>query len=98
MIRAARTYASERRRLGFAACCRQRANRKHDALRGQENDGGIAMLMIRWSVRVVVGCGIRAMMMVMHATLFMISGAKLDIAGERIGEMNMVMGVVDPVH
>ena len=99
MVRAARTYAGKRWRLGFAAGRLYRANRKHEALRGQENNGGIAMLMIGRTVRMVmVGRGIRIMVMVVCPALVMIAGAKLDITGQRIGEMNVMMGVIDAVH
>ncbi len=56
------------------------------------------MLMIRCSMRVVIGGGICVMVMVVHGALLMIAGAKLDVAGERIGEVNVVMDVVDAVH
>jgi hypothetical protein len=100
MIRAAQTYAGERRRFGLASRRLYRANREHDALRSQEDNCGIAMLMVGGTVRVVmVGGRTRIMMvMVMCLTLVMIAGARLDIAGERIGEMNVMLGVIDPVH
>ena len=88
MVRAARTYAGKRWQLGFAAGGLYGANRKHKTLRGQENNGGITMLVIGRTVRMVmVGRGIRIMMMVVCPTLVMIAGANLDITGEGIGEM-----------
>jgi hypothetical protein len=100
MVWGARTYAGECRRFGFAARCLYRANRKHDALRGQEDNGGIAMLMIGRTLRVVmVGGGIRIMvMMVVCPTLVMTANTRLDIAGEGIGEVNVMLGVIDTVH
>ncbi len=77
MVRAARTYADECRRLAFAARRFHRANCKQKTLRGQENNGGIAMLVIGRTVRmVVVGCRIR-IMVVVCPTLVMITEAKL---------------------
>jgi hypothetical protein len=99
MIRTARAYARIGQWLGFAAGRRNRANRKHEALGGQENNSGVAMLMIGWTVRMVmVGCGIRTMVMVVYAALVMIAAAKLHVAGQRIGEMNVILRVVDAVH
>ena len=46
MVRAARAEAHKRRRFGFAARRLCRANRKHDALRGEKHNRGVAMLMI----------------------------------------------------
>ncbi len=98
MVRAARTYADECRRLAFAARRFHRANCKQKTLRGQENNGGIAMLVIGRTVRmVVVGCRIR-IMVVVCPTLVMITEAKLQITSQRIGEMNVMMGVIDAVH
>jgi len=99
MIRTARAYARIGQWLGFAAGRRYRANRKDDALRRQEDDCGIAMLMIGRTVRMVmVGRGIAIMVMVVDPALVMIPAAKCHVAGQGIGEMNMVMGVVDAVH
>ena len=57
------------------------------------------MLVIGRTVRMVmIGRIIRIVMMVVCPTLVMIAGAKLDITGEGIREMNVMMGVIDPVH
>ncbi len=99
MVRAARTYAGKRWQLGFAARRLDWANRKYEALRGQENNRGIAMLMIGRAVRMVmIGRVIPIMVMMVCRALVMIAGAKLDITGQRIGEMNVMMGVIDAVH
>ena len=99
MVRAARTYAGKRWQLGFAAGGLYGANCKYEALRGQENNGRITMLVIGWTARMVmVGRFIPIMVMVMCRALVMIAGANLDIAGQRIGEMNVMMGVIDAVH
>ena len=98
MVRPARIYADERRRFAFAARHLCGANRKHDALRGQENNGGIAMLVIGRTVRMVmIGRGI-PIMVVVRPTLVMITEAQLHITSQSIGEMNVMMGVIDPVH
>jgi hypothetical protein len=99
VVRAARTYAGKRRQLGFAAGGLYGANHKHKTLRGQENNGGITMLVISRTVRMVmVGRAIHIMMMVVCPTLVMIAGANLDITGEGIGEMYVMMGVINAVH
>ena len=99
MVRAAWTYAGKRWRLGFAARGLHRANRKHEALCGQENNGGVAMLMIGRSVRMMMaGRGIPIMVVVVCPTLVMIAAAELDITGQSIGEMQVVIGVIDAVH
>jgi hypothetical protein len=80
VVRAAGTYTGKRWRLGFAAGALRRANCKHEALSGQENNGGIAMLMIRWSIRMMMaGRGIPIMVVVVRPTLVVIAAAELDI-------------------
>jgi len=99
VVRAAWTYAVKRRQFGFAARGLYRANRKHEAMRGQENNGGIAMLMIGWSIRMMMaGRIISIMVVVVCPTLVMIAPAELDITGQGIGEMQVMMGVIDAVH
>ena len=57
------------------------------------------MLVIGRTVRMVmVGRFIPIIVMVVYPTLVMIAGAKLHITGQRIGEMNVMMGVIDAVH
>jgi len=68
-------------------------------LGSQENNGGIAMLMIGRALRVMmIGRRIGIMVMVVRPTPVMIADAKLDITGEGIREMNVMMGVIDAVH
>jgi hypothetical protein len=55
------------------------------------------MLMVGRTVRMVmIGRCIR-IMMVVCPTLIMIAGAKLHITGQRVGEMNVMVGVIDAV-
>jgi hypothetical protein len=99
VVRAAWTYTGKRGRLGLAAGGLHRANRKHETLRGQENNGGIAMLMIGWSIRMMMaGRIISIMVVVVRPTLVMIAAAELDITGQSIGEVQVMMGVIDAVH
>ena len=99
MVRATRTYARERAWLYGATRVREGANRKNEILCRQENDTDIAMLVARVGARMVVIGGTAIMMMVVvRAALIVIAAAELDIARERIGEMDVVMGVIDTVH
>ena len=68
-------------------------------MRGQENNGGITMLMIRWSIRMMMASrGIPIMVVVVCPTLVMIAAAELDITSQSIGEMHVMMGMIDAVH
>ena len=102
MVRAARAYAGECRRFAFAARRLYRANRKHDALCREKHDRRVAMLMTGGIMRMVIGncaaAGIVMVMVVVCPALVMIPAAKLHVAGQRIGEMNVMLRVVDAVH
>ena len=99
MIGAARAYAREGPRLRFATRGGNRANRKDENLRCQKDDADIAMLMAGISAGVIVIRFPAIMMMVMmRPALVVIAAAELNVARQRIGEMHMVLSVVDPVH
>ena len=88
MIGAARVEAHKRRRLGFAARCGDRVSRQHEGLRSEEHQRGIAVMMrkrILPSVIVIRANILRA------ATIFYITR-------ERIGKMNMMMRMFEPIH
>ena len=56
------------------------------------------MLVIGRTVRMVmIGRGI-PIMVVVRPTLVMITEAQLHITSQSIGEMNVMMGMIDPVH
>jgi hypothetical protein len=87
MIGAARIETHKGRRLGFAVRCRDRVGWQHEALRGKKHQGGIAVMMRKRIVCVVVvsANGIRA-------------AAILYIACERIGKVNVMMRMLDAIH
>src|SRR4051812_13762391 len=98
MIGAARAYARESPRLRFATRGGNRANRKDENLRCQKDDAYIAMLMAGSAGVIVIRFPAIMMVVMMRAALVVIATAELDVARQRIGEMHMVMSVVDPVH
>ncbi len=104
MIGTARAYADKRRRFGFATIRRYRTNDQHKALCREKYDGGIAMLVVGWAMLVVgramrvvmiVGCVARIVVMVRPA---LVANTKLHVASKRIGEMRVMVRVVDAVH
>ena len=46
----------------------------------------------------MMGAGAIMMMVMMGAALVVIAAAELDVASQRIGEMDVMVGVIDPVH
>jgi hypothetical protein len=78
---------------------------QHKALLNQEDDSRIPVLMVGGIVRmgvvrrtevVMMRAILRIMMMLMRVRI--VGQRYLNIAGERIGEMRMVMGMVDTIH
>lgn len=88
MIGPVRAEAHKRERFGFATRCGNRVSRQHEGLRGEEHQRGIAMMMRKRMLRrvVVIGANVECAV------------ARLDITGERIGEVNMMMRMFDAIH
>ena len=111
MIRPARIERHEGNCARFGAHGGHCASRQNKALRREKNDSGIAaMLMPRSIGMVVIGGGVRFLAMRMRARAMdvlvcvgmllrtTVSQAIADVSGERIGEMGMMMRVVQAVH
>jgi hypothetical protein len=90
-IRTARIDAGELHRRADAAVGCNGTNRQHEALRGKEHDRGVAVLMLGGTLRVIV-----MMAGVLRAVVMMM--ADLQVPGERIGEMNVMVRVLDTIH
>jgi len=111
MIRAARAERHKRHVPGLAACLGHGAGRQHKALGGKKNNRRIAIVLMRRCIGImVVGGRVRVVVMVVCAhTLIMFvcvrmllrpaaSRAIAYVPGERIGEMAVMMRVIQAVH
>ena len=88
VIEAARTEAHKRRLLRFAAQCGNRVSRQHEGLRGEEHQRGIAVMMRKRILPFVI---------VIRANILR-TAAIFHITRERIGKMNMMMRMFEPIH
>jgi hypothetical protein len=105
MIGAARAYADERRWHSSAANRRYGASYQDKALRGQKHNCGVAVLVVGRILRVLmtVGRTMGVMMVVGHIASIvvmrpaLVAGAELHVARKGIGEMRVMVSVVDAV-
>lgn len=104
VIGAARIECHKGHRPRLAAYRGHGACRQNETLRGEKNDGRIPVLM-RGNIGVrVIGRCVRSVVMMcstavaVRMVLCAAIAETADVAGKRVGEMAVMMGVVQAVH
>ena len=103
MVWPARIEGREGDGPGLAARGRDGARRQHKALRCEKNDSRIPVL-VRRNIGVMIRCHIGVVMMMRSSAVAMAMvvctavSQTAYVAGERIGEMDVVMRVIQTIH